>query len=248
MKGAFFQKPLEWQIDVTGESWSQGETIKGELRVKNLGDSPVNLDKAGVRLSYAEIKKVHARDEKAWKLEAEVLFAAGTSLAPQESKTLAIQFTLPTNCPVTDKKASYYVTYGLSALESNLQVHVGPRKLFTEITKLMETFQRFKPKDIKASKGAVEFKMLPPTSREYAHVEALHLEQSLEGDQLKLDFTFKVKTLDTNSVTTKVAKDEKHLQRVLTPREYSLGRDMINQDGILKALEEILGQVKMKGL
>lgn len=248
MKGAFFQKPLEWQIDVLGEAWSQGDAIKGELRVKNLGDSSLSLDGAGVRLSYADIKKVHARDEKAFKQEAEVLFPAGSTIAAQESKTLAVQFTLPTNCPVTDTKASYYVTYGLTALESNLQVHVGPRKLFTEILKLMETFQRFKPKSIKASKGAVEFKLVPPTSREYAHVEALHLEQSLEGDQLKLDFTFKVKTLDTNSVTTKVAKDERHVSKVLTPREYSLGRDMINQDGILKALEEVLGQVKMKGL
>ncbi len=248
MKGAFFQKPLEWHIDVLGEAWSQGELIKGELRVKNLGDSPITLEGAGVRLSYADIKKVHARDEQAFKEEAKVLFPAGTTIASQESKTLALQFTLPINCPVTDSKASYYVTYGLTAKESNLQVHVGPRKLFTEILKLMETFQRFKPKSIKASKGAVEFKLLPPTSREYAHVEALHLEQSLEGDHLKLDFTFKVKILDPNSVTTKVAKDERHVSKVLTPREYSLGRDMINQDGILKALDEVLGQVKMKGL
>mgnify|MGYP001073519007 CR=1 FL=1 len=248
MKGAFFQKPLEWQIDVVGEAWAQGDVIKGELRVKNLGDSPIDLARAGVRLSYADIKKVHSRNELAFKQEAEILFPTGTTIAPQESKTLPIQFPLPINCPVTDKKASYYITYGLTALESNLQVHVGPRKLFTEITKLLETFQRFKPKDIKASKGAVEFKMVPPTSREYAHVEALHLEQSLEGDQLKLEFTFKVKILDPNSVTTKVAKDERHLTKVLTPREYSLGRDMINQDGILKALEEVLGQIKMKGL
>lgn len=248
MKGAFFQKPLEWQIDVVGESWAQGDLLKGELRVRNLGDAPVDLASAGVRLSYADIKKVHARDDLAFKQEAQTLFAAGTTLAPQESRELPFQFVLPTNCPVTDKKASYYITYGLTALDSNLQVHVGPRKLFTEITKLLETFQRFKPKDIKASKGAVEFKLVPPTSREYAHVEALHLEQSLEGDQLKLEFTFKVKILDPNSVTTKVAKDERHLTRVLTPREYSLGRDMINQDGILRALEDVLGQIKMKGL
>jgi hypothetical protein len=57
VKGAFFQKPLEWQIDVTGEAWAQGDPIKGELRVKNLGDSPLSLEGAGVKLSYADIIK-----------------------------------------------------------------------------------------------------------------------------------------------------------------------------------------------
>lgn len=246
MKGAAFLKPFEWQIDVTGESWPQGTEVKGTIRVKNAGSNAEMLS-GGLQLAFAEMKKVHSRDDKAFKVESEIKWDQ-VSLAPGAVHEQNFSFTLPVNCGITDKKSSYYLAYGPTLKEANLQLNITPRKLFLEITKLFETFQRFKPKEIKTSKNAVEFKMIPPTSREFAHVEALHLLQSLDGDQLKLDFTFKVKTLDTASVTTKVAKDEKHLTKSLGPREYSLGRDMINQDGILKALEDVLSQIRMKGL
>ena len=246
MKGAFFQKPFEWQIDVFGESWLQGQPVKGELKVKNTGSESAPLT-GGVILSVADIKKVHSRDEKAFKPESQAEFKSVT-LAPGESASLPFEFTLPVNCAVTDKKASYYVAYGQQMKESNLQLNVQPRKLFNEIIKIFETFQRFKLKEVKAAKGSVEFKLIPPTSRDFAHVEALHLMQSLEGEQLKLHFLFKVKTLDTASVTTKVAKDEKSMQKLLNPREYTMGRDMLNQDGVLKAINEVLDGVKMRGL
>ncbi|MBY0517264.1 MAG: hypothetical protein K2P81_10160, partial [Bacteriovoracaceae bacterium] len=111
-----------------------------------------------------------------------------------------------------------------------------------------ETFMRFKLKEIKASKGSVEYKLLPPTSREFAHVEGLHLYQSMNESNLNLEYLFKVKKLDTASVTTKVAKDEKKVMKTLTSKEYLMGRDMINQDGILKSIQSALDEVKMKGL
>ncbi len=246
MRGVFVHKPLEWQIDVQGESWAQGEIVQGSLSVKNLGSDTLALSGGGVKLALADIKKVHSRASGAFKVESEALFTQ-EALAPGESTTLPFQFTLPPNCAVTDKKASYYVVWGPQGLDANLQLNIGPQKLFTEITRLMETFQRFKPKDIKASKGAVEFKLVPPTSRDYAHVEALLLEQRLEGDQLQLSFTFKVKTLVNAAVVTSISKEEKTFSKTLTPREYSLGRGMLNQEGVLKALDEVLSQIKMKG-
>jgi hypothetical protein len=247
VKGAFFQKPLEWQLEVTGESWAQGEKITGVLTVKNTSSEAVGLSGAGLHIGVADIKKIHARDEKALKSEFQSLLSA-SQIAGGETLTWPFEFVISANAAITDKKASYYVTYGPSAKESSLQLNIVPRKLFGEITKVFETFQRFKPKDIKGVKGAVEYKLIPPTSREYAHVEALLLEQSLNNDVLQLKYTFKVKTLDTASVTTKVAKDEKVFLQELTSKQYSLGRDMPNQDGILKALDEVLNQVKMKGL
>lgn len=246
MKGAAFLKPLEWQIDIEGESWPQGAPIAGVLRARNTSADVVPLT-GGVQLAVAEMKKVHTRDEKAFKPEAEVAWTQ-TSLAPGAEAQLPFSFTLPANCPVTDKKASFYAAYGPTFKEANLQLTVLPRKIFLEVTRLLETFLRFKPKDVKATKGAVEFKLIPPTSRDFAHVEALHLALSVDGDQLQLDFLFKVKTLDAQSVTTKVAKDEKLVTKRLTPREYLLGRDMLNQDGVLRALEDVLAGVRMKGL
>jgi FAD synthase len=94
----------------------------------------------------------------------------------------------------------------------------------------------------------VEFKFSPPTSREMANIESMSVIFSMEKDNLCLKFDFQVKKIDTSSVTTKINKESLSIERILTPKEYSFGRDMINQDLILKALDSALGEVKMKNV
>jgi len=246
MKGTFFAKPLEWNIHVQGESWAQGDVLRGEVSVTNHGTDPVDLAGHGVVLALGDIKKVHTRHPKAFKPWANADFAVG-AVAPGARATLPFSLALPANCAVTDRRVSPYITYGNLAQPGHLQLAVGPRKLFTEVTKLLETFLRFKPKDVKAGKAGAEFKLLPPSSREWAHVESLQLTQTVEGEQLVLDFLFNVKVINTQSVTTALAKEQRQARRTLAPREYLLGPDMPNQDGLLKALQSALDEVKSKG-
>ena len=35
MKGTFFQRPVEYNLWIDGESWRQGDTVSGELTVRN---------------------------------------------------------------------------------------------------------------------------------------------------------------------------------------------------------------------
>ena len=63
-----------------------------------------------------------------------------------------------------------------------------------------------------------------------------------------MKFEFQVKKIDTSSVTTKINKESVIIERSLGPKEYSLGRDMINQDLLLKSLESALSEVKMKNV
>lgn len=247
MKGTFFAKPLEWNVDVQGESWRQGDMVKGTVTLRNHSGDAVALDQVAVIFAQGNIKKVHARDPKAFQ-ESSQLALSKTSLGANETLTLPFSFQLPTNCAVTDKRTSYYIAYGVGGREANLQLKVEPRLLFTEVSKLMETFQRFKFKEITAGKTGVEYKFLPPASRDWAHVESLLLTLSLEGEALHLDFCFNTKTIDKESVTTAIAKDKREFERVLNPREYSLGPDMVNQDGIMRALDGVLAEVKSKGL
>lgn len=247
MKGAYFDKPLEWSLELQGESWAQGDVIQGVLTVKNGGPEPVSVEGAGVALSLATVKKVHARDPKAFKDEARVAFPTATVLAAGQSLQLPCALALPPNSAISDKLLSYFVTYGRETRGAHLQLNVVPRKIFNEVTKAMETFQRFKFKDLKSGKSCVEFKFLPPTSRDWAHVENLVLALKLEGDALHMGFTFNTKVIDKNSVTTALTKDVRNFERVLPPREFLLGKDMPNQDGILKAIESVLVEVKSKG-
>ena len=55
MKGTFFNQPLEWNIQTDRESWGQGESIKGTLRLKNHGQEPVDLAGHGVAIAFADI-------------------------------------------------------------------------------------------------------------------------------------------------------------------------------------------------
>lgn len=247
MKGTFFSKPLEWNIETDKESWTQGEIIKGTLRVKNHGAETVALNEAGVAIAYADIKKVHARTEGAMKFDVKNVFQ-DKELKSGETKELGFDLTLPSNCAVTDKKASYFLTYGQNHAENHLMLKVEPKALFAKVIGLLDTFHRFKLKEFKGAKNGVEYKLIPPTSRDMANLESLNLTFSMNGENLQMDYDFQVRKLDTAGVTTKVNKVGVKIQKILTPREYSLGKDMINQDTLLKSIEAVLSEVKLKSV
>lgn len=246
MKGTFFSKPLEWNVETAGESWPQGSVLKGTLKVKNHGTEKITLINTGVGLALADIKKVQTRAEGA--LKPEKTTALTGDLSPGQELEIPFSFDISANSAVTDKKSSYYLTFGKDFIEGQLQVKVEPKGLYLKIIGLLDTFHRFKLKEFKASKKGVEFKLIPPTSREMANVESLLLTFSMDQETLQLKFDFQVKKLDTSSVTNKIARESLVKEITLSPKEYSLGRDMINQDQILKALEGVLSQVKMQNI
>ena len=247
MKGAFFSRPLEWSIETQGETWQQGAVINGSLRVKNHGDDSITLAQAGVAIAYADLKKVHARADGALKPEVNQIFSQKI-IAPGETLELIFSLPLKENCPITDKKASYFLTYGRELAENHLMLKIDPKSLYGKIIGLLDTFSRFKLKEIKSAKTGVEYKLLPPTSREMANVESLNLMMAMSGETLQLNFDFQVKKLDTASVTTKINKESVKIRRELSQKEYSLGRDMINQDQLLKTIESVVSEVRMKSV
>ena len=247
MKGAFFSKPLEWNIETDKESWLQGENITGILRIKNHGTESVDLTDAGVAIAHADIKKVHARADGAMKFDAKALFI-GTELKGQGQKELPFSLALPANCPVTDKKASYYITYGKKHSENHLMLKVEPKVIFGRVIGLMDTFLRFKLKEYKAAKNGVEYKLIPPTAREMANLDSLNLIFYMEGENLQMEYDFQVRKLDASGPVNKINKVSVKILKVLTPREFSLGKDMINQDTLLKSIESVLNEVKLKSV
>lgn len=245
MKGTFFSNSLEWKIETQGEAWSQGDIIKGTLSVTNHGATAQNIEEAGVALAYAEIKKVHARDEAALKFENSSKFSL-KELAQGTSETLNFEFKLSDNSSITDKKNSYFLSYGKNHKESHLQLNVKPQAMFLKITELLDNFHRFKTKEVKTTKNGIEFKIDSPDSREFANVEKLLLTTRFDGENLVMDFEFEVKKLDHSSITTKIGKEKIKNSQTLTPKQYSFGKGMINQDGILKTFQTVLEQVKLK--
>lgn len=247
MKGTFFNQPLEWNIETSGESWKQGGTISGLLKVKNHGNESIPLKSSGVALSFADIKKVQSRAEDAFKHYAQLEFNQD-EIRPQSTAELNFSFSLDPNCPVSDKKSSHYISFGKKFSESHLQVKIDPQLLFTKIIGLLDTFYRFKLKEYKTNKKGVEFKLIPPSSREMANIDSLLLTFIMDGNDLFMSFNFQVKKLDTTGISTKVNKESVVIEKKLAPRQYSLGKEYLNQDEIQKCVEEILGQVKLKAI
>lgn len=247
MKGTFFNKPLEWNLETVGEFWHQGDVLKGTLSLKNHSSETISLENCGVSLAHGEIKKVQSRVDGALKIEQKFTFET-EEILPNQGVSLPFSFSIDANSPITDKKSSFYLGYGKQFLESQLQMRVEPRPLFTKVVGLLDTFLRFKLKETKYAKKGVEFKFIPPTSREMANVESMSVIFSMEKENLCLYFEFQVKKIDASSVTTKISKENVSIQKVLTPKEYSLGKEMINQDLILKALDSALSEIKMKNV
>jgi hypothetical protein len=214
MKGTFFNKPLEWNIETQGESWQQGETLKGKIRVKNHGTENLDLSNSGVGLSHAEIKKIQNKVEGALRSEFTIPMGSLNIKGGEEIQT-DFTFKIGSNNPVTDKKSSYYLCFGKHFNEAQLQIKIVPKELYLKVSGLLDTFYRFKLKEFKAVKKGVEFKFIPPTSREMANIEHLLLTYSMEEDHLKMSFLFQVKKLDTSSVKTKINKESVHILRTL---------------------------------
>lgn len=247
MKGTFFNKPLEWNIETNEESWQQGGVVSGTLKVKNHGSETLHLTDAGVGLCYADIKKVHAKAEGILKPEVKLPITQ-KEIKTQESIELPFSLTLPENCAVSDKKATFFLTYGNGSTENHLQLKIEPKVLYGKLISLLDTFYRFKVKEYKGCKKGVEYKLLPPTARDMANLDSLNLTFSTDGVNLNLDFDFQVKKLETSGVTNKINKETIKINKVISPKEYSLGRDMINQDQLLKIFEAVIGEVKLKSV
>ena len=243
MRGTFVHGPIEWNLDLLGESWSQGSTLQGKLLLKNKSSTPVSLAGAGVLLSFSEIKKIQARDPTAIKIIQSMELEA-ENLQGLSEKEFPIKFKLSDDCGVSDSKSSLYITCGPQKIESQLQLNVTPQKIFLEMIKLLETFHRFKLKQFKSNKDVVEFKLSPPSSREMVQVDQLLLGMKMLDKNLHMIFDFSMKSIDAQSVTTKMKKESKVIELTLLPKEYSLGMDMINQDHMLKRLEEVIKAIK----
>ena len=112
MKGTCFQRPLEFNLNVDGESWTQGQSVSGTLTVKNHGHESVTLDSVSVRLARGGLKKVHAKTAGALDVAATVLFDGSTKVEPQASASLPWTFPIGLNDAITDKTASPFLVYG----------------------------------------------------------------------------------------------------------------------------------------
>ena len=52
MRSIHIQQPLEHQIEVDGESWNQGEVVKGQIRIRNMSSKTVAVKTSQIILAH----------------------------------------------------------------------------------------------------------------------------------------------------------------------------------------------------
>lgn len=247
MKAISIAKPFELSIETKDETWAQGAAVTGLLKIKNLESSDHEFIGHSVAIGHADIKKVHAKTAGCFKISQNVEVPA-QKIKGKSSLEFPFEFKLDHNISVSDKKSSFHLLYGNLQSPFHMQLTILPQPLFLEIIKLFDTFFRFKVKEYKGTTKGIDYIFTPPTSREYASVESLSLSLSTKEQDLILDFTFNLKKLDLTGISNKLVKEVKTISKTLTPKEYLMGKNFLDQDKLLKSLEAVLSEVKRKEL
>ena len=249
MKGTLFQKPLEFNLEVPGEIWTQGSKVEGTLAVTNHGHEEISLDNIGVAIALGAVKKVKTKDEDAFAIAANEAFSK-QNIPAQGKSELSFSFTLETNGPISDKNSSPYLIYGdLQKKEGHLQLTVEPSKAFKPLLDVLDIFFRFKLKERKHAKDGIEFKLIAPDAREFKALDTMVIKMTeLEAGDVDLKIQFNMKTVGVadGAVTTKKTKVNKKLS--LRFNEFMFQKDSPNQEAIRKIFQGLFDEVLPKQL
>lgn len=240
MKGTFIQSGIQYTLDVKGESWKQGERIMGSLNIES--QESLDLSNTGVFLAYVNSKKFKAKDDKAFKILDEVLC---------EENSTRFQFQLSKNCPITESLGSLYVLCGPKDQfyeGGHLELQVTPHKIITEFMQILEFQYRFKFKPLKNKKDYIEGTIVVPDSKKYTSVQQFKLHMKMTNEILQLKFQFKLKKVDFSSRAMGTTNENLEVTREISPDDYLIYGDSINQDGICKHMDEVLEQIKVKSI
>ncbi len=244
-----FDKLLEYKLQTSKEQWQQGEMVSGTLLVKNNGTETATIDKIQTILAYGNLKKIRAKDPKAFEVQELHVAHENLSLDAGEQKEYPWEFKLSTNCPITDKFASLYLLYGSqnNAWEcGQLQLTIDLHSILQQFMQVLQTYFRFKVQSQKFKKGFTEIKLLPPKSQELKMVEHLLCQLSTKKDVIEVKYIFSMKILKNIEGEMKVQKEKKEFKQQFTPKQYQLFGGYFNHDGILKAIGEIIAQSENK--
>lgn len=252
MKGTFFQKPLELQLQIEGESWRQADSISGKLLARNHGGEPIELNGIQVRLARGALRKVRQKSVDAFDLIESIPMAASGTLPAGGSSTADWSFQLDRNAPVTDNLSSLFILYGrgdtLEAL-GQLQLHIGPIEIIDEFLKRLSIGFRFVVRSIKAGKAGVDVKLDPPDAKAFTTLEGLTLSFQLDDDEtLNVQYVFQVKKVEATAASFDVKKDKRQVEQTFRRDQYRVSSGRINHDALEESIREALSTVEAKVL
>jgi len=223
MRSVYFQQPLEHQIEVEGESWNQGEVVKGQLRIRNMSSKTVAVKTSQIILAHG-LKKVFKEGTMVpWEVLEKQLVAQDIALQAGSELTFGWNFNLSTDCPITDKQGGLYLLFGgdealTEGGRLNLQINLHP--ILQNYLQTFTTQFRFLEKYQKRKSELTEVKLIPPDSREYPNMDYVLCFLRIHDEQLEAHYRFKMSGLGRTGEKMTVTKKNRELEQSIPPEKY----------------------------
>ncbi|MDA8792446.1 hypothetical protein N9N67_04325 [Bacteriovoracaceae bacterium] len=250
MKGIFFQKPLEFSLEVEGEEFLQGETLKGNLNITNHGKNEASIENVFIDLKFTENKKFKAKDPTGFSLINSITSLQNQTIKSGEIISTSFEVELNHLTKVTEKSASPYITLNLTENNKDwplgsLQLLIKPHVCLQKTIEIIERFHRFTEKGVKNKKKGVSFKLVPPNAKDMGHLVQLDLEGVIqENDDLELTFNFKTNKVNMDASTLAFKKEKSKTKLNLKYDDYLYGKNQVNQSALLKKVNEVFTSLK----
>jgi len=190
MRALFFAKPLEYQLEVSGEEFVQGQALKGTLRVTNRGPVALNQLSLELGLAYGVFKEIKELGNQSLTILEHSRLADGFSLQPGAEKKESWEMPLGNAAPIMSKEGSPFIVYGaqLKQVGSRGQIDL-PVGLSPPVAAFIATLENHYAFEARASKceGAVlETRFKPPGS--YPTLDELSISIKIDQKSVSLEF------------------------------------------------------------
>jgi hypothetical protein len=223
MRSVYIQQPLEYQIDVEGESWNQGEVVKGQIRIRNMSSKTVAVKTSQIILAHG-LKKVFKEGTMVpWEVLEKQVVAQDIALQAGSELTFGWNFNLSTDCPITDKQGGLYLLFGgdealTEGGRLNLQINLHP--ILQNYLQTFTTQFRFLEKYQKRKSEWTEVKLIPPDSREYPNMDYVLCFLRIHDEQLEAHYRFKMSGLGRTGEKMTVTKKNREIEQSIPQGKY----------------------------
>ncbi len=243
MRSTFFQKPLQYQIAIDGESWDQGEKIKGKLIVRNMSSETVFVNVSQVILAYGLKKNIKEGNDSPWEVLEKQVLANNISLPEGGEKSYEWIFQLATDCPITDKQGGLYLLFGGEDTLSEGGRLDLPVILHTILQNFLQTFTTqffFLEKYQKRKSEWTEVKLMPPESKEFPNMDYVRCLLRISREHLEVHYLFKMSGLGRSGEKMTVTKKNRELKQKIPPEKYLQSGGFPNRACFRENIDEAL--------
>lgn len=240
MKGVFVHEQVEFRVETAKDPVVQGDTLPCSFRIKNHSSVPKTISGLCCEIVYGKVK--------AESNSGEPLFAHSFSddwqLGSGEDKTASFEVSLDRNFPITDKTNSPLFRFGAAGVRvTEIPLVVGCHPHIEALLGILESSFQFVRKGEKWSKGWVEAKLKPSSSRRLSMVNELVLGFRFEGDDLAMRFKFNVKKFESAESAVKIGKGKTEVVSLLEASKYLQPGGFLDHAAVEAAIDAALSEV-----